>query len=325
MKTTTPKTLFALFIICIMSSQSLSGASLDKFTIHWGSDNGTVGIAPKETRDMLAFGGPSSLCVAGNKLYILDSINCKVEVFSLKGKSLDSITLPGNQAAGNALEYSDIAVSPSGNIHVLESSKSQVLVVSHDGNIQTLNIPTKEMMKSFSTLSVKKDLISVFNSFKGSITQFTTSGKFVQTLKSSLFSDLIQDEHGIFYGASVKGGKRPDTKTITISKLSARAKKKALFSSYSGKMEINSYSLAGTDNKGNVYLTCSFGGADQTNIEAIFIFNENGAMTDKIKIPIITGKLTMTRSRTVSPDGVMVLAVPSKAGLKIITAKSRHY
>jgi len=289
-----------------------------KMIISWGEKRGELPfVNKKEQISSQIFTGPSSICYRKNKLYILDAVLGSVVIYTSRGNYLRTIRFQSKlKNTKNAL-YCDISVGFDGVIYVLDgNSKTVVLIDPVRKIVREISIPHKNKIAGYETLAVSKNnVISVFDCFLGQIVRFTVDGTPVGKIKTMNFSSLPSYGDNIFYGAKMVNINSHHPNALVLLKLNPLKPPKTVVGSYKTTEEINNYSVVGVDKRGKIFLTVALGTADVTSQELLIVFDENGTIVSKTKIPLLTHKMEMTRSVSVSENGSIAICRPSKSGL----------
>jgi len=302
----------------VIKPVTVCAETIDKVKIPWGNGIGKLSLIPKNSNSEHTFLSPSSIVYKKENFYVLDAAEPSIEIFSLDGVSLNYFKLPEKNERTLSPSYSDMVVSSSRAIYVLEAKAGKVLKINGESEkLTSLSIPGRKHVTGYTTLSLSKGILSVFDCFSGEIIRFTVNGDYVGSYKSMLFQNLIGDGRGSFYGATIRGGKFPKTKELTVFKLHTNKEEKMLFGKYEANSEINYYEVVGTDSSNRVYVIVGLGDADITSKVLLIVFNGEGKITRTFKMPQLSSNVTMTRSKIVSSKGKIIVASPKKSGLQI--------
>ena len=84
--------------------------------------------------DAGSFNGPTHLSCSGDKLYVTDTLNARVQVLSLRGEPQTSIGQRG-LFVGNLVRPKGVVTDRDGHVYIVESYYDHVLVFNADGNL----------------------------------------------------------------------------------------------------------------------------------------------------------------------------------------------
>lgn len=137
------------------------------------------------------FNYPSSVACFGNKIYVCDFYNQRVQVLDLSGKQLSVIPSPRDrQKVGQVVMPVTITTDKSGNLYISDLSVQRILVFGPDGEFVRAfgkggANPGELSYVNGIAVDDKQGKIYLANSNNARIDEFTLEGKYVRMLPAS--------------------------------------------------------------------------------------------------------------------------------------------
>lgn len=287
------------------------------FTLPWGT---AAGAAARVTTDTAReYAGPSALRVgASGDLLVVDPVLHRVQRFAPSGQLLGGVSFPESTAHDAQTAGVDAAEDRSRELYVLELAERVLLRFGANGAARApVPVPVKEGDSSLLTaVGVDEaDRLMVFDGFDNRVLRFGRDGKPGEALAHDLVQGLTPDGAGRFL--SVQFSSPTSASSFQVWRVEPVSGAKEGSAPVQLARPANELNLLGQDRERRVYVEVAYGGPETRADREVLVLSPEARIVSRFAVPPPPVEFRMLSARAVLPQGGVVTASASPAGLVI--------